>query len=256
MTGYRDDLQAAQVRIDTLERELASARDAGLARSTDAGSRRTRAGRLATIGAAGLLALGAITVALGWLSGALVLALVTAALTVSLALTLVLVARCVVVAAPNELLLIVGRATRDADGVSRGYRVVREGRAVVLPLIERVERVDVSALALSGSLVGIYAREARPVNVRWTATVALSASPAHAHRAIERFLGLSRDEVSQVARGAIEGAIRGVVVGLSPVELRDEPLRAAERVRDELEIDLQRIGIEVLVVHLEADASD
>jgi flotillin len=45
---------------------------------------------------------------------------------------------------PNEILIFSGRKHKTSDGRSVGYRVVFGGRGVRIPLVETVDRMDLS----------------------------------------------------------------------------------------------------------------
>jgi len=49
--------------------------------------------------------------------------------------------------------------------------------------------------------------------------------------------------VADVARQTLEGAVRGVVAELAVQELRGEPRRVADRMLEEAEHDLQKLGL-------------
>ena len=55
---------------------------------------------------------------------------------------------------PNEILLVSGRSHKGHDGLVVGYRVVFGGRGMRVPLLETVQRMDVSLISVPISVEG------------------------------------------------------------------------------------------------------
>src|SRR5688572_32655586 len=66
---------------------------------------------------------------------------------------------------PNEILIFSGRKHRTSDGRSVGYRVVFGGRGMRIPLLETVNRMDVSLISVPIAVRGAYYEGGIPLNV-------------------------------------------------------------------------------------------
>ena len=75
---------------------------------------------------------------------------------------------------PNEILIFSGGKHRTADGRTIGYRVVFGGRGVVNPLVERVNRMDVSLISVPIAVQGAYSEGGIPLNVHAIANIKVS----------------------------------------------------------------------------------
>src|SRR5207248_7998004 len=120
-----------------------------------AGRRRTRrdeGGRWTMIGILGVLAI--------------------TALIVILALS-AMVKRLLYVSAPNEALVFSGGRYESSDGRSIGYRIIRGGRALRVPLLEKVDSLDLSNIAIDIEVKGAYSKGGIPLNVHGIANVKL-----------------------------------------------------------------------------------
>ena len=153
------------------------------------------------------------------------------------------VAGLLIIAQPNEAVVISGRRRRLPDGSVVGYRVVRGGRVLRIPFIERVDRLDLTNIALEIGLKGLYARGGAVVAVKVAANVKISGREPELCNAVERFLGRGRGEVALVARETVEGAIRGIVARLTPDELREDPERVAHEILMEVGDDMSKLGL-------------
>lgn len=146
---------------------------------------------------------------------------------------------------PNEVLIFSGGKRRMADGSDVGYRVVFGGRAFRVPIIERVDAMDLSAIPLDLHVANAYSKGGIPLNVHAIANVKVSGDPKVIMNAIERFLGRDPAEIKRVAKESLEGHLRGVLARLTPEEVNEDRLKFANTLLDEAEDDLRKLGLQL-----------
>src|SRR5215813_5885619 len=66
---------------------------------------------------------------------------------------------------PNEILIFSGRKHKTPDGRMVGYRVVFGGRGVRIPIVETVDRMDVSLISVPIGVAGAYSEGGIPLTV-------------------------------------------------------------------------------------------
>ena len=147
-----------------------------------------------------------------------------------------------VVSSPNEVVILSGSANR-VEGRTVGYRSIRGGRAVRIPLLERVDRMDLSNIAVDISVKGAYSKGGIPLNVNGVAHVKLPGEEPRLSNAVERFLGRSLEEIAAVARETLEGNVRGVLAQLTPEEANQDKDAFVSKLLDEAEHDMLRMGL-------------
>jgi len=175
-------------------------------------------------------------------SGApVVLVVLFAAFVVAIVLSVV-IKRLLYVSAPNEALILSGRV-RHVGQRELGYRVVRGGRAMRMPLFELIDSVDLTNIAIDIEVKSAYSKGGIPLNVHGVANVKLPGEEPLLNNAIERFLGRTRPEIMRVAKETLEGNLRGVLAQLTPEEVNQDKVRFAEKLLEEAEHDLSRIGL-------------
>jgi flotillin len=153
---------------------------------------------------------------------------------------------------PNEVLVFAGREHRADDGHSVGFRVVYGGRAFRMPIFERVERMDMSLISVPMQISGAYSNGGIPLTVHAVANVKISADPNVIGNAIERFLGHSRADIGRVAKETLEGHLRGVLATMTPEDVNEDRLKFADRLTEEAENDLRKLGIQLDVLKIQA----
>lgn len=252
--AFRDEQVAAQSRIEALElenqrlvSELAAARSAGTTRS------RTKLAVWILVALALVLAIA------GWYSayqigsrdyetlGATLASIGAVAL--MLAGAIAFLERTLVIAGPAEAIIVSGRRYTSADGSQRGFRIVVGGRVLPMPLVERVDRLDLMPIPVEVALDAVPILGGQiDIELRGSAKI-----PAHERQianAIERFLGKSRDDVQAEVTDTLTGATRGVLATLRAEEVLVDSLKVAEHIRAEAEADLDRMGFTLERLHV------
>lgn len=146
------------------------------------------------------------------------------------------------VSSPNEVLVLSG-GTHSIPGREVGYRSVRGGRAVRVPLLERVDRMDLNNIPVDIFVKGAYSRGGIPLNVQGVAHVKLPGEEPRLSNAVERFLGKTRAEIADIARETLEGNVRGVLAQLTPEQVNQDKTAFADKLLEEAEHDMQRMGL-------------
>ena len=175
---------------------------------------------------------------------------------VGIAAAIALIKSSLRICKPNEMLIISGRQYKQAGGKSVGYRVVFGGRAFVLPIIERVEKMDMTTMPIPVEVSNSYAKGGTPLNIQAIANVKVSNQPSIAGNAIERFLGRNQSEIRRVVRETLEGNLRGVVALLTPEQVNEDRLNFAERIANDVDRDLNKLGLQLDTLKIQSVTDD
>ena len=157
---------------------------------------------------------------------------------------------------PNEILIFSGRDHKAADGRTVGYRVVFGGRGVRVPILETVERMDVSLISVPMSVQGAYSEGGIPLNMHAIANIKVSTDRRHIGNAIERFLGKGNAEIARVVKDTLEGHLRGVLATLTPEEVNEDRLKFAKKLEESAKGDLDKLGLELDVLKIQHVTDD
>lgn len=170
--------------------------------------------------------------------------------------TIAIIKQFLIICGPNEVLIFSGRSHQTTDGRSVGFRLVFGGRAFRIPIVERVDRMDMTLISVPMTISGAYSEGGIPLTVAAIANVKVSSDPQRIGNAIERFLGRSRDEIARVAKETLEGHLRGVIATMTPEEVNEDRLKFAERLTDEAGADLQRLGLQLDTLKIQQVTDD
>lgn len=157
---------------------------------------------------------------------------------------------------PNEILIFSGRKHTTSDGRTVGYRVVFGGRGMRVPIVETVHQMDVSLISVPMAVTGAYSEGGIPLTVHAIANIKVSTDRRYVGNAIERFLGMGRNEIARVVKETLEGHLRGVCATLTPEEINQDRLKFARQLEQSAGPDLEKLGLELDVLKIQHIADD
>jgi flotillin len=168
---------------------------------------------------------------------------VLAVLLVAALVILITVTRNLYVCSPSEVLIFSGRRWKSPDGKELGFRVVRGGRGMRLPLLEVVDRMQLTNMAIELAVQGAYSKGGVPLNVTAIANIKVPSEEPLLHNAIERFLGYSQQQIMLIAKDTLEANLRGVIAELTPEEINQKKVVFQQKLIEEADRDLMRLGL-------------
>lgn len=155
---------------------------------------------------------------------------------------------------PSEVVIFSGPARRPDQRV--GYRAIRGGRGLRIPLLEKVEYMDLTNIVVSVAVQGAYSRDGIPLNIEGVANIKIDGDPPGLDNAVERLLGKSKEDIVQLARETLEGNLRGVLAKLTPQEVNEDKEKFAAELIEEAEVDLQSLGLSLDTLKIQTVSDD
>ena len=179
------------------------------------------------------------------------LAVVVALVIVAVAITNGLLYNC----SPNEVLVFSG-GRRVEGGRTYGYRIIKGGTGLRVPLLETVDRMDLSNMVIDVSAVNAYCKGGIPLSVLGVANVKIAGHEPVLDNAIERFLGRTREDIAKIARQTLEGSLRGILSTMTPEQVNEDKILFAERLVHEVETDMTVLGLVVDTLKIQSVHDD
>ncbi|GAB4172068.1 MAG: hypothetical protein Fur006_00650 [Coleofasciculaceae cyanobacterium] len=144
---------------------------------------------------------------------------------------------------PSEVLIFAGNRTPVADGREVGYRLVKGGSSIQVPLLERAFRMDLTNMIIELRVSNAFSKGGIPLTVEGVANIKIAGEEPTIHNAIERLLGKSRKDIEQLAKETLEGNLRGVLASLTPEQVNEDKIAFAKILLEEAEDDLEKLGL-------------
>ena len=157
----------------------------------------------------------------------------------------------IIICPPNKVAVVSGRTRQLSDGRSVGYRVIRGGRLLRIPLIEKVDFMDLNTIPIEVSVSNAYSKGAIPLDVQGVANIKVSSREGILENSVERFLGRPAEYIQQIAKENLEANLRGVLATLTPEEVNEDRLKFAQTLIDEADDDIRTLGLELDVLKIQ-----
>ena len=157
---------------------------------------------------------------------------------------------------PSEALIFSGLRRTTSSGQSVGYRTVRGGSSLRIPLLENVMRLDLSNMIIDLRVENAYSKGGVPLNVSGVANIKISGEEPSIDNAIERLIGKSQEEIHHIAKETLEGNLRGVMASLTPEQLNEDKITFAKTLLEEAEDDLQKLGLPLDTLQIQNISDD
>lgn len=186
----------------------------------------------------------------------LLLPLIGAGAGLAVLFLLILVRQFLFVCRPNEILIFSGRRFQLEDGSSVGYLVLHGGWRVMVPFLEKVDRMDLTAMTIQLEVHNAYSKGGIPLQVQAVAYVKVSSDPRKVNHAVERFLGRDPSEIRVVAKESLEGHLRGIIARMTPEQVNEDRLTFAEELIRETAEDFDRLGLALDTLKVQSVTDD
>jgi flotillin len=186
------------------------------------------------------------------------LALPFVVLLVILALTIAtaLFSRNYLKVSPNMVAVLSGRKRKLSDGRVVGYRMVRGGAALRIPLLEKVDYLSLNVMTIPLEIRRAYTLKGVPMSVKAVANVKIRGDETSLHAAAERFLGMTHENVQRVIFQTLEGHLRSILGTLTVEEVNSDRQSFAQKLTSEAAMDLEKMGLGVDVLTIQEVSDD
>lgn len=152
---------------------------------------------------------------------------------------------------PNSVAVLSGRKRKLPDGRFVGYRMVKGGAALRIPLLEKVEYLSLNVMTIPLEIKRAYTIQGVPVSVKAVANVKIRSEDTSLQAAAERFLGMSHDQIQRVIFQTLEGHLRSILGTLTVEEINNDRQSFAQKLTTEAAADLEKMGLGVDVLTIQ-----
>jgi flotillin len=176
------------------------------------------------------------------------------AVVVIIILILAFVASRYKVAGANEAIIVAGSRgakVRDERGQvtshpgDKGVKVVVGGGTIVMPLLNRVGRLKLTARQINVQLSDAVTSQGIKVQVQGVATFKIGRDVESLRNAAERFLDAKPEQVDSIVKNVLEGSLRSIVGTLTIEELIRDRQKLLQQVQDAAKGDLATSGLQI-----------
>jgi len=146
---------------------------------------------------------------------------------------------------PSDKILVVYGSTGRGSA-----KCVHGGGVFVWPIIQDYAYLNLTPISIEANLTNALSRQNIRVDVPCRFTVGISTEADSMNNAAERLLGLSANDIQDMARDILFGQLRLVIASMSIEELNQDRDAFQENIKKNVEIELKKIGLKLINVNI------
>ena len=146
---------------------------------------------------------------------------------------------------PSDKILVVYGKTGGGSA-----KCIHGGGKFVWPVIQDYAYLSLTPISIDANLTNALSRQNIRVDVPCRFTVGISTEPDSMNNAAERLLGLTADEIQELARDILFGQLRLVIATMSIEEINSDRDTFLEKIAKNVEVELKKIGLRLINVNV------
>ncbi|EOD01861.1 flotillin family protein [Caldisalinibacter kiritimatiensis] len=150
----------------------------------------------------------------------------------------------------DKILVVYGKIGKGTDGLNRSAKCIHGGAAFIWPLIQSYEFLDLTPMSIEVNLKNALSKQNIRVDVPSRFTVGISTETGVMSNAAERLLGLSLNEIQELAKDIIFGQLRLVIATMDIEEINADRDKFLANVTKNVEAELKKIGLKLINVNV------
>ncbi len=150
----------------------------------------------------------------------------------------------------DRVLVVYGKVGKGKTAEARSAKCIHGGAAFIWPVIQDYSFLNLTPLSIEINLTNALSQQNIRVDVPSRFTVGISTEPGVMDNAAERLLGLSQDDISNLAKDIIFGQLRLVVATMDIEEINSNRDKFLAAVSSNVEAELKKIGLKLINVNV------
>ena len=146
---------------------------------------------------------------------------------------------------PSDKILVVYGKTGGGSA-----KCIHGGGKFVWPIIQDYAYLNLTPISIDANLTNALSRQNIRVDVPCRFTVGISTEPDSMNNAAERLLGLTSNEIQELARDILFGQLRLVIATMSIEEINSDRDKFLENISKNVEVELKKIGLRLINVNV------
>jgi flotillin len=146
---------------------------------------------------------------------------------------------------PSDKILVIYGKTGGTSA-----RCVHGGGAFIWPVIQDYAFLDLKPLSIEANLTNALSRQNIRVDVPCRFTIAISTEAESMNTAAERLLGLSSEQIQELAKDILFGQLRLVIATMTIEEINSDRDKFLDNISKNVDSELKKIGLRLINVNV------
>ena len=150
----------------------------------------------------------------------------------------------------DKILVIYGKTGKNKAGGTSSARCIHGGAAFIWPVFQSYAFLDLKPISIECNLTNALSKQNIRVDVPCRFTVGISTEPENMTNAAERLLGLTIENIQNIATDILFGQLRLVIATMDIEEINSDRDKFLANVSMNVEAELRKIGLKLINVNV------
>ncbi|MDN4166830.1 SPFH domain-containing protein [Cytophagales bacterium LB-30] len=146
---------------------------------------------------------------------------------------------------PSDKILVIYGRTGGSSA-----RCIHGGGAFIWPVIQDYAFLDLKPLSIEANLTNALSRQNIRVDVPCRFTIAISTEADNMNTAAERLLGLTSEQIQELAKDILFGQLRLVIATMTIEEINSDRDKFLDNISKNVDSELKKIGLKLINVNV------
>ena len=150
----------------------------------------------------------------------------------------------------DKILVIYGKTGKNKEGGVSSARCIHGGASFIWPVFQSYDFLDLKPISIECNLTNALSKQNIRVDVPCRFTVGISTEPENMTNAAERLLGLTIEQIQNIATDILFGQLRLVIATMDIEEINADRDKFLANVSTNVEAELRKIGLKLINVNV------
>ena len=150
----------------------------------------------------------------------------------------------------DRILVVYGRTGKNKSGGQSSAKCIHGGAAFIWPVFQSYAFLDLKPVSIEANLTNALSRQNIRVDVPCRFTVGISTEPDIMQNAAERLLGMTMEQVQEIAKDILFGQLRLVIATMDIEEINADRDKFLSNVSTNVDSELRKIGLRLINVNV------
>ena len=150
----------------------------------------------------------------------------------------------------DKILVIYGKTGKNKEGGISSARCIHGGASFIWPVFQSYSFLDLTPISIECNLTNALSKQNIRVDVPCRFTVGISTEPDNMTNAAERLLGLTTEQIQNIATDILFGQLRLVIATMDIEEINADRDKFLANVSTNVEAELRKIGLKLINVNV------
>jgi len=150
----------------------------------------------------------------------------------------------------DRILVVYGRTGKNKAGGDSSAKCIHGGAAFIWPVFQSYAFLDLQPISIEANLTNALSKQNIRIDVPCRFTVGISTEPDIMQNAAERLLGLTKDQIQEIAKDILFGQLRLVIATMDIEEINSDRDKFLINVSSNVDSELRKIGLKLINVNV------